>query len=84
MTKIVDLEVAKVGVRLKKRGLILRLDQAATDFLIEKGYDPQYGARPLRRAVEKYLEDTMAEEILKGTIEDSRLVIVRLAPETKD
>jgi ATP-dependent Clp protease ATP-binding subunit ClpC len=84
MTKIVDLEVAKVGVRLKKRSLTLRLDQDATDFLIEKGYDPQYGARPLRRAVEKYLEDPMAEEILKGTIEDSRLVIVRLSPEKKD
>ncbi len=84
LTKIMDLEVAKVGVRLKKRNLTLRLDQDATDFLIQKGYDPQYGARPLRRAVEKYLEDPLAEEILKGNIEDSRLVIVRLDPEKKE
>jgi ATP-dependent Clp protease ATP-binding subunit ClpC len=43
------------------------LDAASHEFLIEKGYDPTYGARPMRRAVERYLEDPMAEEILRGS-----------------
>lgn len=84
MSKIVDLEVAKVSTRLKKRQLTLRLDATAIEFLIEKGWDPQYGARPLRRAVEKFLEDPLAEEILKGNIEDNKLVVVSLDAEKKD
>ena len=44
----------------------LILDASAKDFLVEKGYDPSYGARPMRRAVERYLEDPLAEEILRG------------------
>ena len=71
--KIVDIEVEKVHKRLKPREITFRLTPEATAFLIEKGYDPQYGARPLRRAVERYLEDPMAEEILRGTIKNARL-----------
>jgi ATP-dependent Clp protease ATP-binding subunit ClpC len=44
------------------------LQQSAKEFLIEKGYDPQYGARPMRRAVERYLEDPLAEELLRGNV----------------
>jgi ATP-dependent Clp protease ATP-binding subunit ClpC len=66
--KIVDLEVAKLHDRLKAKEIKLSLDEAARDYLIEKGYDPAYGARPMRRAVEKYLEDPLAEELLKGTV----------------
>jgi ATP-dependent Clp protease ATP-binding subunit ClpC len=76
LTKIVNLEVTKVGARLVKRGIILRLNQEATDFLIEKGYDPAYGARPLRRAVEKFLEDPIAEELLRGNIKEQNLVVI--------
>jgi len=67
LTRIVDLEVAKVTSRIKEKEIVLTLDQAAHEFLIEKGYDPTYGARPMRRAVERYLEDPMAEEILRGS-----------------
>ena len=67
LTRIVDLEVAKVASRIKDKEIILTLDAASHEFLIEKGYDPTYGARPMRRAVERYLEDPMAEEILRGT-----------------
>ena len=67
LTRIVDLEVAKVASRIKDKEIILNLDAASHEFLIEKGYDPTYGARPMRRAVERYLEDPMAEEILRGT-----------------
>jgi ATP-dependent Clp protease ATP-binding subunit ClpC len=76
LTKIVDIEVAKVHTRLKPREITFRLTPEATAFLIEKGYDPQYGARPLRRAVERYLEDPMAEEILRGTIKNGDFVVV--------
>jgi ATP-dependent Clp protease ATP-binding subunit ClpC len=76
LTKIVDIEVAKVHTRLKPREITFRLTPEATSFLIEKGYDPAYGARPLRRAVERYLEDPMAEEILRGTIKNGDFVTV--------
>ena len=63
---IVDLEIEKVAARIKNREISIELEQSAKDLLIEKGYDPTYGARPMRRAVERYLEDPMAEEILRG------------------
>src|SRR5947199_255653 len=65
---IVDLEVDKVLSRIKAKDVHLELKQSAKEFLIEKGYDPQYGARPMRRAVERYLEDPLAEELLRGTV----------------
>jgi ATP-dependent Clp protease ATP-binding subunit ClpC len=76
MEQIVHLEVAKVKNRMKFKDVEIHLTPAATDFLIEKGYDPQYGARPLRRAVEKYLQDPLAEEILRGSIKPSETVEV--------
>jgi ATP-dependent Clp protease ATP-binding subunit ClpC len=65
---IVDLEVAKVLMRVKAKEVHVELQTSAKEFLIEKGYDPMYGARPMRRAVEKYLEDPFAEEILRGNV----------------
>ena len=68
LIQIVDLEVAKVIQRIKAKDIHLILEESAKDFLIEKGYDPHYGARPMRRAVERYLEDPLAEELLRGNI----------------
>ena len=68
LLKIVELEIAKVLARIKIKEISLVLDEKAKELLIEKGYDPAYGARPMRRAVERYLEDPMAEEILRGTV----------------
>ena len=68
LVKIVDLEVAKVVERLRAKDIKVHLDTTAVEFLIDKGYDPIYGARPMRRAVEKYLEDPLAEEFLRGNI----------------
>jgi ATP-dependent Clp protease ATP-binding subunit ClpC len=68
LLKIVDLEVDKVKVRLKAKEVEIILDSSAHEFVIEKGYDPNYGARPMRRAVERYLEDPLAEEILRGNV----------------
>lgn len=74
--KILDLEVAKIAERLAHKHIELHLSPSARDFLISKGFDPQYGARPMRRAVERYLEDPLAEEILKGNIRSGETVEV--------
>ncbi len=79
--KIIDLEAAKVSARLKGRQLALRLTPEAANFLIEKGYDPTLGARPLRRAIERYVEDPIAEELLKGQLTGPALIIVDKHPE---
>ncbi|MFP6904344.1 MAG: ATP-dependent Clp protease ATP-binding subunit [Verrucomicrobiota bacterium] len=74
--KILDIEVIKVQDRLKKKGIDLQLTQPAKDLLIEKGYDPANGARPLRRAIERHLEDPLAEELLRGNINKDETVEV--------
>jgi ATP-dependent Clp protease ATP-binding subunit ClpC len=78
LENILDLEVAKIEARLKAKTISLELTQKAKDFLIEKGHDPQYGARPMRRSVEKYLEDPMAEEILRGSANQGDTIKVDL------
>jgi ATP-dependent Clp protease ATP-binding subunit ClpC len=76
LTRIVDLEVGKVIGRIRDKDITLTLDETAHALLIEKGYDPTYGARPMRRAVERYLEDPMAEEILRGSFKAGDKVMV--------
>jgi ATP-dependent Clp protease ATP-binding subunit ClpC len=76
LIQILSLEVEKVLERLRKKNLRLELDDAAKDFLVEKGYDPQYGARPMRRAVERFFEDPLAEEILKGVLTEGSMIQV--------
>ena len=68
MSSIVELELEKVSERLKERKLKLDVSEEAKEFLIEHGYDNKLGARPLRRAVEKYLEDNLAEALLSGDL----------------
>ena len=63
---IIDIELGKIITRLQSKGLTMALDQVAKDFLIEKGYNPDFGARPLRRALGTYIEDPLAESILSG------------------
>lgn len=77
MGKIVDIELAKIEKRLDEQKLKIKLDDSAKEFLVEKGWDEKYGARPLKRALERELEDPMAEELLKGKIQkDGGLVKV--------
>ena len=64
--KIAELMISDVNKRLEEKGLSIKLSAKAKEFLVEKGYDPKFGARPLRRAVEDYIEDPLSEEILKG------------------
>ena len=79
LVTILDLEIRKVLERIARKNVQIILDDKAKDFLIEKGFDPQYGARPMRRAVERYLEDPLAEEILRGTLAEGQPVSVTVA-----
>ena len=76
LIEILDLEINKVMERLKNKNIKMTLDEKAKDFLVEKGYDPNYGARPMRRAVERFLEDPLAEEILKGVLHENEPILV--------
>ena len=79
MRAIVDLELKKVTDRLKDKKLKLHISDDVKEFLIENGYDSKLGARPLRRAVEKYLEDSLAEEVLSGNLRKNKTIRVLLS-----
>jgi ATP-dependent Clp protease ATP-binding subunit ClpC len=64
--QIIEILVADIAKRLAERGISFNLTPEAKEFLVNKGYEPQYGARPLKRALRKYLEDPLSEEILRG------------------
>jgi len=66
ITQIIEILVTDIAKRLADKGISFKLTDEARAFLTEKGYDPEYGARPLKRALQKYLEDPLAEEILRG------------------
>jgi ATP-dependent Clp protease ATP-binding subunit ClpC len=78
---IVDYELAKVFKRLTEHGLKLELTLAAKEFLIEKGYNPEFGARPLRRAIEHYLEDPLSEAVLRGEFKGKNLIKIDVLDE---
>ena len=73
--KIIDLTLGKLFKRITALGYHVELTDKAKDFLAEKGYDHQFGARPLNRAIQKYLEDPVAEEILKGEVEEGGTIM---------
>jgi ATP-dependent Clp protease ATP-binding subunit ClpC len=78
LVRIIDIEIAKLARRLRDRHIELIVDMPVKDFVIDKGYDEKYGARPLRRSVEQHLEDPLAEAILRGEVEAGRSVHVTL------
>ena len=68
INKIIDIELVKLLDRIKELGYTLKLSKKAKDFIADKGFDQQYGARPLKRAIQKYIEDALAEEIIKSKL----------------
>ena len=80
MRKIVDLLLSQLERQLKEKQMRLAVDQEAKEFLIEQGFDPNYGARPLRRAIQRHVEDALAEEMLKGRFGEGGTVRVRRDP----
>jgi ATP-dependent Clp protease ATP-binding subunit ClpC len=78
---IVDYELAKVFKRLTEHGLELKLTDQAKEFLIDKGYNPEFGARPLRRAIEHYIEDPLSEAMLRGEFKGTNLIKIDVLDE---
>ena len=76
LKKVIDFEMAKVLQRLHERGLELQLTDEAKEFIIKQGSDLDYGARPLRRAIEQRIEDPLAEELLRGAFEGKNTIVV--------
>ncbi len=68
--KIIEIEIKEVQERLAEQKITLELDNAAKDFLIDKGFDPVFGARPLKRTIQRYVEDPLAEEIIAGRFKE--------------
>jgi len=80
--QIIDIELAKLFHRITDLGYKIELTDAAKDFIAEKGYDEKYGARPLRRSIQKYLEDPIAEEIINSNLQEGDTLVVDLDTET--
>src|SRR5690606_7739062 len=78
INKIIDIELEKLILRIKDLGYELILTPKAKDYIAEKGFDQQYGARPLKRAIQKYVEDTLAEEIISSKIHEGDTITMDL------
>jgi len=76
MGRIVDIQLVRLTKLLDERKITLTLEPAARDWLAEKGYDPAYGARPLKRVIQKYVQDPLAELILSGRIKEGERVAI--------
>lgn len=76
--KIIDIELSKLFSRIKDIGYHLSLSDAAKDYIADKGFDKQYGARPLKRAIQKYIEDALAEEIVNSKLEEGDSIFMDL------
>ena len=74
--KIVELEIEKLRGRINELGYKLKVLKSTKDFLVDAGYDEEYGARPLNRAIQKFLEDPISEEILKENVSEGQTIIV--------
>ena len=84
LNEIVDLEVSKLKGRLEEKQITLSLEGSARDLIVSEGYDPEYGARPMRRAVERLLEDPLAESLLSGEIGEGCQVTAKVKKGAKE
>ncbi|MEP2058589.1 ATP-dependent Clp protease ATP-binding subunit [Maribacter litoralis] len=82
--KIIDIELAKLFKRIKDIGYHLNLTDAAKDYIAEKGFDKQYGARPLKRAIQKYIEDALAEEIVNSKLKEGDSIYIDLDKKSEE
>jgi ATP-dependent Clp protease ATP-binding subunit ClpC len=76
MEEIVEIQLRELSERLQNKKLALELTQTAKDLLVQEGFDPQFGARPIKRALRRLLEDPLSEELLRGRFKESSVVIV--------
>jgi ATP-dependent Clp protease ATP-binding subunit ClpC len=77
MRRIVDLMLSRLEQQMKEKQMSLQIEMEAKEFLIDQGFDPNYGARPLRRAIQRYIEDALAEEVLKGRFSEGGTIRIR-------
>ena len=84
LVQIVEYELRKVGKRIEEREMVLEVDAKAKDFLIDKGYNPDFGARPLRRAIEQKIEDPVSEQILLGDFRGGHIIKVTHVEDSDD
>ncbi|MFT5862742.1 MAG: ATP-dependent Clp protease ATP-binding subunit ClpC [Flavobacteriales bacterium] len=82
--KIIDIELAKLFDRISALGYTLTLSDAAKDYISDKGFDKEYGARPLKRAIQKYIEDALAEEIITAHLEEGDSIFMDLNKKTEE
>ena len=82
--KIIDIEIKPLYKNLDENKLVLVLDQSAKEFLVDKGFDDKFGARPLRRAIQKYVEDPLAEEILRGSFKENTRIVAKHVEKAED
>ncbi len=84
LDKIIDIEMDKLYLRIKDLGYTLNLSEKAKDYIAEKGFDKQFGARPLKRAIQKYVEDSLAEEIITSKIHEGDEIFMELDEEKQE
>ena len=82
--KIIDIEMKEIFKNIHENKMELTLEDSAKNFLVEKGFDQKFGARPLRRAIQKYVEDMLAEEILRGTFKDGAKIVAKHFENTEE
>jgi len=82
--KIIDIELAKLYKRITDLGYSIKLSDEAKEYIAEKGWDPSFGARPLKRAIQKYLEDPLAEEIIRSKVEDGDVINIGFDKNTSE
>jgi len=82
--KIIEIELRDLLNNIQESKMAIHLDDSAKNFLVEKGFDQKYGARPLRRAIQKFVEDPLAEEILRGTFKEGSSIIVKHVENTEE
>ena len=82
--KIIDIELSKLYNRIDGLGYTLKLSESAKDYIADKGFDKKYGARPLKRAIQKYIEDSLAEEIINSKLKEGDSISIDLDKKTND
>ncbi len=84
IAKIILIELKKMFKRVSEMGYTIEISDPAIDFIMEKGWDPHFGARPLKRAIQKYIEDPLSEELIKGNLKDGVTIMLELHPNEEE
>ena len=84
INQIIDIELAHLYRRIENMGYKIKLEESARDFIVEKGYDSQFGARPLKRAIQKYVEDPLAEHIISSSLTEGDSINLSYDTELKE